>query len=80
MVIPKMKPRKDLTSSVPSVTRKEKVSHLSSLVTTILNNSDTFCYIIAFYFHTMTILCLHMPLLAKIFKIVPSVTIFLNAL
>ena len=46
MIIPKMKPRKDLTSSVPSVTRKEKVSHLSSLVTTILNNSDTFCYII----------------------------------
>ena len=53
MIIPKMKPRKDLTSSVPSVTRKG--SHLSSLVTIILNKSDTFCYIIAFYFHSMTI-------------------------
>ena len=63
-----MKPRKDLTSSVPSVTRKEKVSHLSSLVTTILNNSDTFCYIIAFYLHTMTILCLHDDFLECVMK------------
>ena len=71
MIIPKMKPRKDLTSSVPSVTRKEKVSHLSSLVTTILNNSDTFCYIII-KMHEMFInylLSTNIPFFTQLYKV-----------